>query len=1013
MRAIIEYAVAHRVTILMVTLAAVLFGYVSLGRLPMQLLPDISYPTLTVQTELPDSAPGEVEALLTRPLEESVGVVPGLRRVHSISQPGVSEITLEFGWGTSMDFAALDVREKMDMLQLPEKATAPLLLRFDPTLDPVLRLGLSGESNMVHLRHLAEHVVKKELESLDGVAAAKIVGGLQEQVHVDVDEARLAQLGVPIVEVARMVGAENVNAAGGRLRDSDSQYLVRTLNEFESIEDIAATIILRSEGRVVRLGDVAEVTRAWKEREIVSRIDGRPAVEIAVYKEGDANIVEVAKRVRRQIPRLGKMLDGSGDLTVLTDQSTFIESAVQQVRNNAMLGGVLAILVLLLFLRDFRSTAIIAVSIPTSIVATFILMYRQGVSLNIMSLGGLALGVGMLVDNSIVVLESIVRHRRSGADLTEAAVEGTAEVGQAVTASTLTTIAVFLPILFVEGVARQIFKDQALTVTYALLVSLVVALTLTPMLAALGRRRPSSASGKLQRTEAPSLHAPETEGLYARILESALSHKAAVLVGAFGLFAAVVLGSGGLGSELIPSLSQGEFRFDLELAEGTPIESTDEILKRVEERVAAVAGVEHVFANVGVDARESGTIRNKKEHHAELNIRLGEGIRGDDEEAIISKVRAELAQFDTLNPTLLRPSYFSFKTPIAIEIYGYDLNELDGVARQVVAALGNVEGLRDVRSSVQPGSPEVQIRFDRDKLKIAGLGLRDASEAMRTKILGEVATDLKDRDRQIDVLVRSGEAQSVSFDELQTMVVGYKDQAPVRLASVANVKVERGPSRIERIAQTRAVTVTANLVGRDLGSVSRDIDVQLAGVPLPADVTLDMGGQNEEMRGSLRSLQFAAALALFLVYLVMASQFESLLNPFLILFSVPLAFIGVWAGLKLTQTPVSVVVMIGAIMLAGIVVNNGIVLVDLIGQLRRRGVTVHNAILQAGRTRLRPIVMTTTTTVLGLLPMAVFPGEGSEIGSPLAITVIGGLLVSTVLTLVVIPVLYATVHREA
>jgi len=1020
MRAIIEYAVRHRVTMLMITCAAVLFGFVSLGRLPVQLLPDISYPTLTLQTEYRDAAPSEVENLVTRPLEEAVGVVPGLRRIDSVSEAGISEIILEFGWDTDMDFAALDVREKIDLVTLPEDTNAPLLLRYDPTLDPVVRLGMTGDLNAIQLRYLAEHVVKKELEALPGVAAAKVLGGLTEEVHVDLDEHRLAALGIPPTTVAEIVGGENVNAAGGRLRDRDAEYLVRTLNEFENADDVADIIVARNGDRVVKLGEVAEVTRAYKEREILTRIDGKPAVEIAIYKEGDANIVDVAKRVQGELGRVRKILPDEVGLGVLSDQSTFIQAAIRQVQSNALLGGLLAILVLFIFLRDVRSTAIIALAIPASIITTFVLMYRQGITLNVMSLGGLALGVGMLVDNSIVVLESIVRHlRRDDRSRAESVVEGTNEVAQAITASTLTTIAVFLPILFVEGIARQIFKDQALTVTYALLVSLAVALTLTPMLAALGRKatgRSRSRRWNLFRAgNADEEGGRVMRGLrqgYLRILTSALDRRGAVVAAVAVLFGLSLLGLRTLGTDLIPPFTQGEFRFSVELPDATPLERTDLVMSRVEEEVSRVPGVATVFANIGLDAGESGTGRSKKENHAELNVRLEDGLGKEAELAALETIRQKLAGFEEMEATLHQSTAFTFKTPVEIEVYGYDLDELQMVSNQVADKLTTIDGLYDVGVTLEPGHPEVQIRFDRDKLKLAGLGLRDASEALRTNILGNVATDFKDRDRQIDVLVRSADAQNSDFDELGTMVVGYHDGRPVPLASVAQVEMARGPARIQRIAQTRAAVVQANLEGRDLGTVTEEIEHSLADIPLPTDVTLQVAGQNEEMGRSLRSLIFAALLAVFMVYLVMASQFESLLNPFLILFAVPMALIGVVGALLLTGISVSVVVMIGGIMLAGIAVNNGIVLVDLINQLRRQGVPVRRAIEEAGQVRLRPILMTTTTTVLGLLPLALGHGEGAEIMSPLAVTVIGGLLVSTLLTLVFIPVLYSLFNRD-
>ena len=1023
MKTAIEYAVRHRVTVTMITLAAVLFGMVSLGRLPVQLLPDISYPSLTLQTEYPDSAPHEVETLITRPIEEAVGVVPGLHRLSSVSRAGLSEITLEFGWDTDMDFAALDVREKIDLITMPQDSKAPVLLRYDPTLDPVIRLGLHGVDNQILLRYLAEQVVKKELESGKGIAAAKVLGGLQEEIHVDIDEHRMAALGVPLSAAIQTLNAENINAAGGRLRDMDSQFLVRTLNEFEGPEDVGETIVFRDDTRTVKLRDVATVTRSYKEREVVSRINGKPAVEVAIYKEGDANLVDVAERVHALVPTLSRQLPDGVELSVLSDQSVFITSAVGQVRNNALLGGVLAVIVLLVFLRDVRSTGIIALAIPTSIIATFILMYRQGVSLNVMSLGGLALGVGMLVDNSIVVLESIVRHRRtSGKSIAEAVVDGANEVGPAVTASTLTTVAVFLPILFVEGIARQIFKDQALTVTYALLVSLVVSLTLTPMLAAMGKPGPRKWYNPFSwfRPEEVALASrSQDEGavmgsvrrVYEGFLKGALNHRWVVMVLAVALFAGSLTLGRTLGNDLIPPLSQGEFRFTVEFPEGTPIEHTDEVMKRMELSLAEVPGVKSVFSNVGLDASTTGGLKSKKESRGELNITLDDGIRGEHEAMVTEAVRDRLMEFENVRNTLQRPTYFTFKTPVAVEIYGYSLEVLDEVSDQVMTAMAGIPGLKDIKKNLEPGSPEVQVRFDRDKLQTAGVDLRPAAEALRTAILGRVATDFKERDRQIDILVRSADAQELAVTDLETMVIGYHAGMPVHLASVAEVDMTQGPARIYRVSQTRAAVVSANLAGRDLGGVSADIEAALGSVPIPPDVTVELAGQNAEMRSSLRSMFFAALMAVFMVYLVMASQFESLLNPFLILFAVPLALIGVVAALWLTATPVSVVVMIGGIMLAGIVVNNGIVLVDLIGQLHRSGKTVREAILEAAGIRLRPILMTTITTALALVPMAMGQGEGSEIGRPLAVTVIGGLSVSTLLTLIVIPVLYSLTHR--
>jgi HAE1 family hydrophobic/amphiphilic exporter-1 len=497
---VIKFAVSHPVTIWMATLAATVFGLVALGRLDMRLLPEIRYPSVTVQTEFPNTAPLDVEALVTRPLEETVGVVPGLRKVHSISQAGLSQITLEFDWDTDMDYASLDVREKVDLIELPEEARPPVLLKYDPALDPVLRIGLWGDTELVYLRNVAEDVLKKEIESLQGVAAARVSGGLEEEIRVEVDEDRLATLGIPIETINQVLAQENVNASGGRLRDRNAEYIVRTLSRFEDLDDIGEVTVAIVDDRPIRLREVAAIHRTHRERTTVTHVGGRESVELAVFKEGDANVVEMARRVRDHLERLADRLPAGMEVEVLFDQSVFIGKAVSEVRNNALLGGILAVLVLFVFLRDLRSTLIIGVAIPISIIATFILMYSQGVSLNVMSLGGLALGVGMLVDNSIVVLEAIHRRREDagtdpGTDISEerTVVAGASEVGGAVVASTLTTVAVFVPIVFVVvGVAGQIFRDQALTVTFSLFVSLVVALTFTPMAVA---GRAASATG--------------------------------------------------------------------------------------------------------------------------------------------------------------------------------------------------------------------------------------------------------------------------------------------------------------------------------------------------------------------------------------------------------------------------------------------------------------------------------------------------------------------------------------
>lgn len=1068
---IVDFSVTHPVTIFMTVFAAVLFGLVAADRLPINLLPDISYPTLTIQTEYPDAAPEEIEALITEPLEQSVSVIRGLRRVDSVSRTGWSEITLEFSWNVDMDYAALDVREKLDLIDMPEDAKAPVLLRYDPNLDPILRLGLHGPLDQARLRHLADKVVKKDLESLDGVASVRLNGGLEEEVQVEVDGGRLAALGIPITQVTTFLDQQNINASGGRLRDREAEFLVRAVNEFDRLDDIRETVLLQEEGRVVRLGDVATVVRGYKERDVVTRVGGDEAVELAIYREGDSNTVDVADRIKARLASLEDRLPEEVELTQLFDQSTFIRQSISEVRSNAIIGGLLAVFVLYVFLRNVRSTLIIGLSIPLSVLVTFVFMGQLGISLNIMSLGGLALAVGMLVDNSVVVLESIARKRDEGKGLFESAQQGAAQVGRAVIASTLTTIAVFLPIIFVEGVAGQIFNDQAKTVTIALVVSLLAALTLIPMLSSLGSSRrqrdlafdrdpePLEAVTKPERKRGlpgywlkrglrgPFYWVPfgvawvfvrigrrlkggatrassgaldrfhrafgRLEDAYVAAVERCLDHRGLVILGTVAAFVAAVLLAPALGRELIPTFTQGEFTLEVELPPGTPLTATDAVLVKIERMLEADPDVGVFFSRVGAAADYGGEISEQKEHLGQIGVLLKDATDRKAETRVIDALRAHLQTVDGATFRFSKPSYFSFKTPVEVEVVGYNLEALARVGADIEQRLRDVPGLRDVRSSIELGSPEIQVRFDRERMATLGMDINGSSRLMRNLIRGQVATTYRDRDQQIDIRVRAQGARKVQAEDLRNLVVHEVEGRPVQLATIANVSVGRGPSQVTHVNQQRAAVISADVSGRDLGSVNRDIKLALAGVSIPENMVLQFGGQQEELDRSFKSLVMAMLLAVFMVYMVMASQFESFLHPFVIMFTVPLGLIGVIAALLLTGTPVSVVVFIGVILLCGIVVNNGIVLIDYVNQLRADGLSRREALKTAGRYRLRPILITTLTTIFGLAPMALGLGEGAEIRAPMAIAVIGGLSLSAFLTLFFIPALYDVADRGA
>jgi HAE1 family hydrophobic/amphiphilic exporter-1 len=1057
---IIEFSIRRPVTIAMIFLATVVFGLVALNRLNVKLLPDISYPTLTVQTEYPDAAPAEVENFVTRPLEEAVGVVSGPRTVRSVSKPGMSEITLEFTWKTPMQYIALDVRDKVDLVQLPRECEDPVILRYDPALDPVIRIGVYGEDNMIKLRYIADRTIKKELESIDGVASAKVLGGLEEEIQIELDERKLASYGIPIAMVASRLAQDNVNQSGGRLRDKGAEFLLRTENEFRSVDEIAHTIVREEEGRKVILADLGSVERGYMEREIITRLNSGEVVEVAIHKEGDANTVEVAEAVKRRLATIERQLPEGVKTQLLFDQSRFIKKSISEVRSNAILGAILAIFVLYVFLRNSRSTFIIGLSIPISIMFTFVMMRQLGVSLNLMSLGGLALGVGMLVDNSIVVLENIQRHKDKGLDQKKATLVGASEVSRAVIASTLTTVSVFLPIVFVEGIAGQVFKDQALTVSVSLLASLVVALMLIPMVSGLNLGVSEPAAGP---QKAPSkrkfvrgfkktswalfIAVPvfvlrqfrRLMGLFARLinlmfrpilavfnkfygaversydptLRWTLAHKGRFLGSVVALFVVSLGLSTFIGQELIPPFSQGEFSFNVLLPEGSPLEATDKKMDHFEDIASGYPEIESYFTSIGTASRIGSNVKTKDKNLAQLNVVMKEKGNRAKEERLVRKLRRDFDRVPGIRYKFARPSYFSFQTPVEVHIFGYNLETLKEFSEELSDKFAAIDGVKDVKTSLEYGNPELNVHFDRVRLSSLGLSLNEVSNTLKTKIKGDVPTKYKERDKQVDIRVRTSAWRSEDIESMRSLVVAEQEGRPIMLSTVADVEVVRGLNQISRISQQRAAVVTANISGRDLGSVSEEINAILASVTIPPQVTVELGGQNEELLHSYRSLRLALLLAIFLVYLVMAAQFESFIHPFIIMFTVPMGAIGVLITLLVFGKSLSVVVFIGAIMLAGIVVNNGIVLIDYINQLRRSGKDKYEAIVEAAKVRLRPILMTTMTTVLGLLPMALATGEGAEIRAPMALTVIGGLLGGTILTLLVIPSLYAIVSRAS
>ncbi len=1107
-RSLLAFVATRPVGISMFFAALAVFGMVSLAKLPMDLLPEISYPTLTVRTAFPGSAPEDVEDRCSVRISETLATIGGLVRISSTSRAGFSDVLLEFDWGMEMTYAVQEVRDRLDGVRLPAAAERPLILRYDPNLDPVLRIGLSppagggtlsAEDQFIHLRWVAEKKIKRELEGIEGVAAVQVRGGLHEEIRVSVDPGKLAAHNLELATIATRLAQENLNASGGRIREGSTEYLVRTLNEFEDVAEIENLAIVRRGATEIRIKDVARVERTHAEREVITRLDGQEAVEIAIYREAGANIVEVAERVRaaifgsakaqkyaalmrsqgkthtrdldwnerQQLGFLAWNLADEGQLEVLSDQSKFIGAAVNDVRDAALLGALLAIAVMWIFLRRISSTLIIGVAIPISVVVTFAPMFMLGVSLNVMSLGGLALGIGMLVDNAIVVLESITRCRDEGDSQARAAVRGVSEVAGAIVASTLTTVAVFAPIVFVHGISGQIFGDQAVTVVSGLLVSLLVAVLFIPMLASMGGRKqaqeiaaPESGEGLPNATVLTRIStglgaitlggmgvlvaAARTVGricgiltapvgrafdwgwtrlarAYPKALGWALTHPLAVVAGTAILSITAWTQVDDLGIELLPEIHQGEFTAHIGLQVGTPIGVSDRTFRELARSVRSLEGVQTTALTVGVE-QDTLTREIEGDHTARLLVRLLPGSSDvESEDRIVEAARRIFeVQPQVRTVDITRPTPFALDAPIAVEVRGHDLEVLAQVAGDVETRLKGIEGLADVRSTVRPGHPEARVTFDRNKLLEYGLDLGAVAALVRNQVMGSVDTRFVEGEERIDIRVEGDEEFLANIDDVYNLIVNPASDRPVPLRSIATIEEIRGPAEIRRIGNSRAVLVTASSTGIDLGGLTESIAASLSTLEHPGDVFVELGGQKREMDEGQRSLLFALALAIFLVYVVMASQFESLLQPFIILFSVPLAAVGVVFCLRMMNVPVSVVVFIGLILLAGIVVNNAIVLVDRVNARRAAGMDVLSALMEAGEARLRPILMTTATTVLGLLPLtgwlAGLPiigefgaGEGAEMRAPMAITVIAGLLSSTALTLIVIPVIYRLV----
>ena len=1014
---IVKFSINRPVSISMFTVAAIIFGFISYSKLNLNLLPKISYPTLTILTEYPGTAPSEIENIISKPIEETCGVVDNVVRISSVSRAELSEVTVEFAWHTNMDFATLKLREKLDLLRLPRDATKPVILRYDPNQEPIMRLGLTGDADLARIRFIAEREVKQALESIEGVAACSISGGLEDEIHIDIDEQKISLLNIPITTVTNRLAQENVNLSAGILKQKDSQFLVRTVNQFKNVEEIKDIIIEKRGDVQLTLGSIADVYRGHKERKVISRINGRECIEAAIYRAADANTVAVANAVtdKLKVVQANILKPRNMDYLIITNQSKFIKNTIKKVKQTALIGGVLAILVLLYFLKNFRSTLIIGATIPISVVITFFLMYSSNISLNIISLGGLALGIGMLVDNSIVVLESIQRYREKGTDSYKAALQGTSEVAGAVTASTFTTVAVFFPIVFVEGIAGQLFKDMALTVTYSLLASLAVSLTLVPMLNATLRRENSKErlTGWLKVLFKPLDKIYSQFYLsYKKIQDFSFGHKKIIFITVIVLFFTAIFMTRFMGKELIPVISQGEFLINVEFQPGTALKENTAIITDISEVLKKHKEIDSIYELIGKGSRGGISFQEERENLSEFTLRLKPGILGKKEDRIMDLVRADLEKFPTTKVKVYKPRLFSFKAPLEVVVLGNDLEMIKQVSDELLEKIRGVDGITDLKSSMEEGYPEIQIIFNRALLASQNMTINSVGAQIRNKIEGDVATRFIESDREVDIRVRLSEGFRDRVDKIGRINIRNGLGMMVPLKALAEIRIKEGPAEIRRILQQKSAVITGNISGISLDTAKEKVMAAAASIDCGPECSIYLAGQSMEQDVAFSSMIFAIFLAVFLVYLVMASQFESFIKPFIIMFTIPFGIIGVVIVGLVFSMSINVIVLIGLIILSGIIVNNAIVLVDYIGKLEKQGMSKMEAIKTAAQVRWRPIIMTSITTVLALVPMALDFNEGFEIRIPLALTLIGGLTFGTFLTLIFIPLVYSMMVRE-
>lgn len=1014
------FSVARPIFTTMVMLILIVLGTAALTRLKVDLFPTIELPTVSIRTSYEGASPEVVEAQVTQLIEEIVATVPGVEEITSESSEGSSGLRVRFEWGKDIDAAALEVQSKLEdeINELPEDITRPWVGKFDIESFPVVVLGISSKLDPVQLTELIDHQIRYRFARVPGVAQVDLFGGFNREIRVELDRTRLEALGLPLNEILQSIRDANLDRPSGRIEEGRYEVTLRAPAQFETVEQIRDTVIATREGNVITLGQIAEVRDTYEEVTEIDRVNGERGLRVGIRKQANANTVEVSQAILKEVEAVNADYP-QVQIIAVSNSGNFIERSISNVASSVVYGGVLSVLVLLFFLRDWRSTLVISLAIPISIVATFALIYFGGFTLNLMSLGGLALGVGMMVDSSIVVLENIFRrHNEVGEGPVEAAAHGATEVAAAIVASTLTTLVIFLPLLFVQGVSGQLFRELAYVVSFSLVCSLFVSLSLVPMLSAklLGAGRSAEAPEvKVSMFSGLAVTAERwfrrMEGGYCAQLRRALDHRLTVVWAALGLLVGSAALAPLIGTELMPPTDEGEVSINAETEVGTRLDLVDQMARRMEAMV--IPAVPEMVANV-VEVGNEGVEMDLQLGPAHARTRSNVEIAADLRERLTGQVpglevRVEARQGQFLLNRLLGGG----ESGLEIEVRGYDLPILQALAKKAVEAIRDIPGVADVDTSFTDGIPQQELQVDRHKAADLGLSVRDVAEVLQTAVAGSQAGDFRTQGNSYRILVQLAGARHLSIDQVLDLTLSTPGGELVALRNVVETRTSRAPTEIQRRNQQRLVTVNANIEGRPFGAVARDVTEALAAIPRPSGYLFNLSGAYEEQQTAFQDFMLAVVLAILLVFMVLACQYESLKDPLIVMTAVPMAAIGVILTLAFTGTTMNLQSGIGCIMLAGIVVNNAILLVDQAGRLFNDGMSSAAAVVEAGRRRLRPILMTTLTTALGLLPLALGIGEGADAQAPLARAVIGGLLGSTVITLLVTPVVFSLVHRGA